>query len=118
MEDEKETGVRLVIDEVTLMLLLKSEDVNFLKEVSDAIEFGDHGSTFAVILLVCHASIVTLDKISDPSLLVSISTKGKHLEELLVQKLGSNSHVKEVAVHSFIIGIELNVSASALEEAC
>ncbi|GAA0143539.1 transaminase [Lithospermum erythrorhizon] len=88
------------------------------EKVSDAINFGDHGSTFAGSPLVCHAATVTFDKISDPSFLASVSKKGKYFKELLVEKLGSNPHVKEVRGAGLIIGIELDVSASALVDAC
>ncbi|KAE8735674.1 Acetylornithine aminotransferase [Hibiscus syriacus] len=88
------------------------------ERVSSAIVHGDHGSTFAGSPLVCAAAIAVLDKITDPSFLSSVSNKGHLFRELLTQKLGGNPHVKEVRGLGLIIGIELDVSASPLVDAC
>ncbi|KAK8480827.1 hypothetical protein V6N13_063205 [Hibiscus sabdariffa] len=88
------------------------------ERISSAIAHGDHGSTFAGSPLVCAAAIAVLDKIADPSFLSSVSKKGDYFKELLTQKLGGNPHVKEVRGLGLIIGIELDVSASPLVDAC
>ncbi|KAK8629110.1 hypothetical protein V6N13_077964 [Hibiscus sabdariffa] len=88
------------------------------ERVSSAIVHGDHGSTFAGSPLVCAAAIAVLDKIANPSFLSSVSKKGDYFKELLTQKLGGNPHVKEVRGLGLIIGIELDVSASPLVDAC
>ncbi|XP_052176183.1 acetylornithine aminotransferase, mitochondrial [Diospyros lotus] len=88
------------------------------EKVAASINFGDHGSTFAGAPLVCNAAITVLDKISNPELLASVSKKGTYLKEMLIQKLGGNSHVKEVRGMGLIIGIELDVAASPLVDAC
>lgn len=88
------------------------------EKVAAAINHGDHGSTFAGSPLVCTAAITVLDKISDPSFLSSVSDKGKYLKDLLIQKLGKNSHVKEIRGLGLIVGMELDVSASPLVDAC
>ncbi|KAG6416828.1 hypothetical protein SASPL_124269 [Salvia splendens] len=88
------------------------------ERVAAAIEYGDHGSTFAGNPLVCSAAITVLDKISDPSFLGSVTEKGQYFKDLLVSSIGGNSHVKEVRGFGLIIGIDLDVSASPLVEAC
>ncbi|KAL3618381.1 MAP kinase kinase kinase Win1 [Castilleja foliolosa] len=88
------------------------------EKVNSAINFGDHGSTFAGNPLVCAAGITVLDKISDPSFLSDVSEKGNYFKELLAKKLGHNSHVREIRGFGLIIGIELDVSASPLVDAC
>uniref|UniRef100_A0A5B6YTC6 acetylornithine transaminase n=1 Tax=Davidia involucrata TaxID=16924 RepID=A0A5B6YTC6_DAVIN len=88
------------------------------ERVAAAIKFGDHGSTFAGGPLVCNAAIAVLDKISKPGFLAGVSRKGKYFKEMLMQKLGGNSHVREVRGPGLIIGIELDVSASPLVDAC
>lgn len=88
------------------------------KKVNSAIAFGDHGSTFAGGPLICAAAIAVLDKINKPEFLASVSKKGKYFKEILIQKLGGNSHVREVRGMGLIIGVELDVSASALVDAC
>ncbi|XP_031505044.1 acetylornithine aminotransferase, mitochondrial [Nymphaea colorata] len=86
--------------------------------VAAAINPGDHGSTFAGGPLVCNAALAVLNKIRNPSFLASVSRKGEYLKDLLVQHLGKNKHVKEVRGVGLIIGIELDVSASPLVDAC
>lgn len=88
------------------------------EKVAAAIKYGDHGSTFAGGPLVCNAAIAVLDKISKPGFLASVSEKGQYFKELLIHKLGGNSHVREVRGLGLIIGIELDVSASPLVDAC
>ncbi|KAE8669928.1 Acetylornithine aminotransferase [Hibiscus syriacus] len=88
------------------------------ERVSSSIVHGDHGSTFAGSPLVCAAAIAVLDKIANPSLLSSVLKKGHYFKELLTQKLIGNLHVKEVRGYGLIIGIELDVSASPLVDAC
>ncbi|KAL5744838.1 hypothetical protein ACOSQ2_027954 [Xanthoceras sorbifolium] len=88
------------------------------ERVASAINFGDHGSTFAGSPLVCSAAIAVFDKISKPSFLASVSNKGQNFIETLKQKLGSNPHVKEIRGFGLIIGIELDVPASPLLDAC
>ncbi|KAL1560567.1 MAP kinase kinase kinase Win1 [Salvia divinorum] len=88
------------------------------EQVAAAIEYGDHGSTFAGNPLVSSAAITVLDKISDPSFLASVTEKGQYFKDLLVSSIGGNSHVKEIRGFGLIIGIDLDVSASPLVEAC
>ena len=88
------------------------------ERVASTITIGDHGSTFAGSPLVCNAAIAVLDKISKPSFLASVSKKGQNFVETLKQKLGSNPHVKEIRGFGLIIGIELDVPASPLVDAC
>ncbi|KAF6156292.1 hypothetical protein GIB67_008062 [Kingdonia uniflora] len=86
--------------------------------VASTIEFGNHGSTFAGEPLVCKPALVVLEKISKPQFLDDVSKKGQYLKQLLVQKMGANKHVKEVRGVGLIVGIELDVPAKPLVEAC
>lgn len=88
------------------------------EKVASAINFGDHGSTFAGSPLVCNAALTVLEKISKPSFLASVSKKGQYFKEILQEKLGGNSHVKEIRGIGLIIGIELDVPAAPLVDAC
>ncbi|KAJ6810642.1 acetylornithine aminotransferase, mitochondrial-like [Iris pallida] len=88
------------------------------ERVAAAINYGDHGSTFAGSPLVCHAALKVLDKIQELEFLTNVARKGLYLKELLNLKLGGNPHVKEVRGLGLIVGIELDVSASPLVDAC
>ncbi|KAL0732115.1 hypothetical protein Bca4012_028209 [Brassica carinata] len=88
------------------------------EKVAETIKYGDHGSTFAGNPLVCSAAIAVFDKVSKPSFLDSVSSKGIYFKDLLVKKLGGNLHVKEVRGEGLIIGVELDVPASAYVDAC
>ncbi|KAL0415395.1 UNVERIFIED_CONTAM: Acetylornithine aminotransferase, chloroplastic/mitochondrial [Sesamum latifolium] len=88
------------------------------ERVAKAMNPGEHGSTFAGSPFVCNAGIAVLDKISNPNFLASVSEKGQYFKELLVEKLGGNSHVKEIRGLGLIIGIELDISASHFVVAC
>lgn len=88
------------------------------ERVASSISFGDHGSTFAGSPLVCSAAIAVLDKISKPRFLAGVSKKGQYFKDLLVEKLGRNPHVKEIRGMGLLIGIELDVSATPLVDAC
>uniref|UniRef100_F6H4Q1 Acetylornithine aminotransferase, mitochondrial n=1 Tax=Vitis vinifera TaxID=29760 RepID=F6H4Q1_VITVI len=62
--------------------------------------------------------LLSLKKISEPSFLASVAKKGQYLKQILTQKLGHNPHVKEVRGVGLIVGIELDVQASPLVDAC
>lgn len=88
------------------------------EKVASAINYGDHGSTFAGSPLVCSTATTVLDKISQPGFLASVSRKGQYFKETLNQKLGGNPHVKEIRGLGLIIGIELDIPAGPLLNAC
>lgn len=88
------------------------------EKVASAIKYGDHGSTFAGGPIICNTAIAVFDKISKPDFLDDVRKKGEHLKKKLVDKLGGNPHVKEVRGLGLIIGVELDVSASPLVDAC
>ncbi|KAJ4716528.1 putative Acetylornithine aminotransferase [Melia azedarach] len=66
------------------------------EKVASAINYGEHGSTFAGNPLVCNAALAVLDKISKPSFLASVIKKGQNFKETLKKILGGNPHVKEI----------------------
>ncbi|KAM0036224.1 putative acetylornithine transaminase [Helianthus debilis subsp. tardiflorus] len=88
------------------------------ERVNAAINNGDHGSTFAGGPLVCAAAIAVFDKVSDPSFLAEVTKKGDYLKNLLKKKLQGNKHVKEIRGFGLIVGIELDVAATPLVDAC
>jgi acetylornithine aminotransferase len=88
------------------------------QNVASAISPGDHGSTFAGNPLVCHAALTVLNKINTTSFLSDVAKKGNYLKDLLAKKLKGNTHVKEIRGTGLIVGIELDVQAAELVDAC
>lgn len=88
------------------------------EKIASAINYGDHGSTFAGGPLVCNAALAVLNKISKPDFLDSVASKGSYFKELLKQKLEGNRHVREIRGFGLIIGIDLDVAASSFVDAC
>lgn len=85
--------------------------------VASAIVPGDHGSTFAGGPLVCHTALAVLDRLQGAGFLESVAAKGHFLRSLLIDKLGTNPHVKEIRGTGLLVGIELDVSATPLVKA-
>lgn len=82
------------------------------KKVSDAIEFGDHGTTFGGNPLVCAASLATLEVIETENLLKQAEEKGNWLKaEILAMK---NPDIKEIRGKGLMIGIEFNFETKPL----
>lgn len=88
------------------------------EKVASAINPGDNGSTFAGSPLVCNAALAVLNKINTPSFLSDVTKKGNLLKELLAKKLKGNTHLKEIRGTGLIVGIELDVPAAGLVDAC
>ncbi|KAJ1261437.1 hypothetical protein BS78_09G029400 [Paspalum vaginatum] len=88
------------------------------EKVAAAINYGDHGTTFGGGPLACHAALTVLDKIQEPGFLAEVSRKGENFKQLLHTKLSGNPHVKEVRGLGLIVGIELDVPAGPLVDAC
>ncbi|KAF6993543.1 hypothetical protein CFC21_010420 [Triticum aestivum] len=88
------------------------------EKVAAAINYGDHGTTFGGGPFVCHAALATLDKIQKPGFLAEVTKKGEYFKQLLKTKLSGNPHVKEIRGAGLIVGIELDVPAGPLVDAC
>jgi acetylornithine aminotransferase len=88
------------------------------KKIGSTINVGDHGSTFGGIPLLTNFALTVLDKVSKPDFLASVTIKGFNFKELLKQKLGGNRHVREIRGVGLMIGIELDVPALPLVDAC
>lgn len=88
------------------------------EKVASAINYGDHGTTFGGGPLVCQAALTTLDKIQKPGFLAEVAKKGENFKQLLSTKLSGNAHVKEIRGIGLIVGIELDVPAGPLVDAC
>jgi acetylornithine aminotransferase len=88
------------------------------EKIAAAINYGDHGTTFGGNPFVCSAALAVLDKIQKPGFLAEVTKKGENFRQLLKTKLSGNSHVKEIRGIGLIVGIELDVPAGPLVDAC
>lgn len=84
------------------------------QEVSSAIGYGDHGTTFGGNPLAAAASLATLKVIADEKLCDQALTNGKWLKNEL-NKLGeTNKAIQEVRGQGLMIGIQLDQPAAPL----
>jgi len=79
--------------------------------LADALQPGDHGSTFAGGPVACAAALVALEICSDPELLASVGQLG----ERLARSLAELPFVASVRGRGLLVGADLVEGVSALE---
>jgi predicted acetylornithine/succinylornithine family transaminase len=84
------------------------------QEVADAIQFGDHGSTYGGNLLACRAALCFLDELVGGGVLAHVGRVGPYFERRLRTIAAKHSIVKEVRGKGLMWGIELSRDASAV----
>jgi len=84
------------------------------QRVADAIEPGDHGSTFAANPVICAVARVVLRRVSDPAFLVQVQKKGAYLQKELTAIQARHPVVRQVRGRGMIWGLELAVEATPL----
>lgn len=75
------------------------------KKTSEAIDFGDHGTTFGGNPLACAAALATLDIINQKDFLNEVKRKGEWLRAALQERIGESA--KEIRGLGLMIGVEL-----------
>ncbi|NBB88784.1 MAG: acetylornithine/succinylornithine family transaminase, partial [Bacteroidetes bacterium] len=82
------------------------------EKVSDAIDFGDHGTTFGGNPLVCAASLAAVNELAQPEFLQDVLVKGNEI----MQEVNSwtDMGVKEVRGIGLMIGIEFEFETKPL----
>ncbi len=85
------------------------------ESIAQAIEPGDHGSTFAGGPLVCRAAQVVLERISQPGFLTHVREVGDYLKESLLAL--DSPLIKEVRGRGLMFGVELGVEAAQVIQA-
>jgi acetylornithine/N-succinyldiaminopimelate aminotransferase len=84
------------------------------ERVSQAIEFGDHGTTFGGNPLACAAGLATIRAIEEENITEEAERKGKILCELLREALGEESGVKDIRGLGLMIGVEFDFETKPL----
>ncbi len=84
------------------------------EKVSQAIDFGDHGTTFGGNPLACAAAVATLETIDSEEILRKTMRKGFWLKEMLEDRIGNQPGLKEIRGLGLMIGIEFDFETKPL----
>lgn len=82
------------------------------ESVAATIHKGDHASTFAGNPFTTHVANYVVNRVAQPEFLAEVREKGAYLRELL-EELNS-PHIKEIRSRGLIVGVELDIEASAI----
>ena len=83
-------------------------------KVSDAIEFGDHGTTFGGNPLAAAAALATLKVIADEKLCAAAQKKGEWLHKEIQKLKVKYKTIKEVRGMGLMMGIQLDQPAAPI----
>jgi acetylornithine/N-succinyldiaminopimelate aminotransferase len=78
------------------------------ENVSEAIDYGDHGTTFGGNPLACAAALATLDGIADEDLLSQAKEKGCRAMRRFHEAAAHNPAIVDVRGKGLMIGVELS----------
>jgi acetylornithine/N-succinyldiaminopimelate aminotransferase len=79
------------------------------QHIADAINYGQHGTTYGGNPLVCAASLATIEAIEEEYLVDQAWVKGDWLIDALNKKAGEMPIIKEVRGKGLMIGVELDM---------
>jgi acetylornithine/N-succinyldiaminopimelate aminotransferase len=82
--------------------------------VADALEPGDHGSTFAGGPLICRLAGVVLERVSQPDFLAAVREKGEHLADRLAALVQASPLAQEARGRGLMWGVECQVEAASV----
>ncbi|MFO8053898.1 MAG: aspartate aminotransferase family protein [Bacteroidales bacterium] len=86
------------------------------KKVSEAIDFGDHGTTFGGNPLASTAALAVLDEMQKPGFLKGVREKGEALKNKLLELQKTVGCIKQVRGHGLMLGVEFNFETKPLVE--
>lgn len=84
------------------------------EKVSQAIDFGDHGTTFGGNPLACAAALATIEAIEEEGIIEKAEEKGRFLRNLLQEQLGDHPAFREVRGKGLMIGVEFDLETKPL----
>lgn len=88
------------------------------QQVGEAMQPGDHGSTFAANPVVCAIAQVVVGRINQLAFLEQVRSTGDYLKRGLERLKSKYSNIIDVRGRGLIWGIELDVDASPLVQGC
>lgn len=88
------------------------------QKIADAMQPGDHGSTFAGGPLVCQAALHVLDRVEQPGFLENVKTNGEYLKKKLDEGLKGLPKFTEVRGTGLLVGVQFTELCAPLVKAC
>jgi acetylornithine/N-succinyldiaminopimelate aminotransferase len=82
------------------------------QRINDAMNYGDHGTTFGGNPLVCNAALATLHTIEEENILESVREKGQWLRDKIIAM--GNPHMKQVKGLGLMLGVEYDFETKPL----
>jgi acetylornithine/N-succinyldiaminopimelate aminotransferase len=82
-----------------------------VEHVAQAIDWGDHGTTFGGNPLACRAALAVIEVIEQENLLTEAIEKGARIKEQLNQERSNYPEILEVRGLGLMIGVQLSVDA-------
>lgn len=84
------------------------------EKVSDAIDFGDHGTTFGGNPLACVAALATIRVIEEENLCDRAAEMGNYIRNYFSEKAESAPYIREIRGRGLMLGLELKTEALPL----
>lgn len=82
------------------------------EKVNDAMDFGDHGTTFGGNPLACAAGLAILEVIGDDRLLREVTEKGEYFKSLIIDQ--KHPLIKDIRGVGLMIGVELTIPSKKI----